>query len=1274
MNTGEVVVHDGARLTAGNLKQTKGTITGDLTVSGAADLADATWSGPKGGIVYVPVGALTRVTGSLNLKNVTLLAKDLNLDKGSADQARINLGAERASVDVQGRLRLGAGTTRIVAENEQVDAEFDADDLLVAAGQTLVVETAWQVFADQKVDVDLGGTLRTSNKFVDKGVITNQGKIQLDGDSEIRSDIVSGVDSQVVVGESGLGADLLENPVVGGAGAEIEVGSVLGGAGTLIGTLTNHGTVAPAPLIKVVGDYVQSGEGRLKVDLADGQQVGLRVTDSSNLAGFLEPHATGTLHDTRWTVLSTGSRTGQMFPDLEADCDQVEYAATTVDLVSGACLTVRDTTVTEGAGDAVVTARLSRSMPSAVTLNYTVQTGTAGDGDIAGSSGTVTVPAGESSATVKIPVVDDQVAEEDETFTVTLTSSDIQVDDGEATVTIHDDDNTLAFGAQGISKLGDDQQVRGVGRKYAAGQFENHGTRGWMYSIPAEGIFETSDGLLPTAVSGRDLVAGICGGAQHEHACVRDEGVVTDLKNGASTEILGVNASGAMVGRHYQTPVTGVLYSSPGAAPTTLDPIAGAEYSKALDINSLGTVVGISRAGGKDVIWTRTAAGAVKRAFELPGDRDHFVLSGKISRAGALLVVAETFGSNASLTVTRSLHWTAKGGLVTDDPDHQLVNDMNDAGDQVGTLHARAKLWKGSKVYDLTGSTPQDQLDGVTLRWPHAIGDEGTVVADGTYPDDATAHSFALVPAGAGCYVCAEVQVHEAKFPAKGTMVPAGDEVVEGNPAEASVELHNTDSVAQTVKVVLNDAEGKPLAAQRTIHLAPDERQTVTAPWQTEGRAWKNGADAGLTSVTAKVTDDAGETVDEATARIRVVPRPVVLVHREFSSAANWSSYAAKLEKAHVGWKAAAVDTMDTGALGYTIGHNAKHLSPFVTKTQTEQNAWQVDLLAEGIGGLVSRTYVHRYMKDSDSVTPVRRLLMMGTMNEGTRCATLFTLPGLGEMSPRMVEKLNERTFERRGVEFTALGGTAALTTCGWPAVGDGFVSEESALSGVDDTMSLPVQRGQFRSTNVFDRYVLPHLSEATAAPSAPLALGRGMVAAADALGSTSPAAGLHRGGSGAAGQRGRDAHRRPRQDRARPGSRPERPGLRHGDRVRSRRRLVGLRPSGQGRGRAGGGQRHRRGRLRHRRGAEPRRRQLGSLGHQQRLGQPAGARGPGGTWRRHDAARRCRAGRGQPPGPRHRAPRGHAAAAGSSPDAGEGRLRRRREPGPGAGRQGDRR
>ena len=106
-------------------------------------------------------------------------------------------------------------------------------------------------------------------------------------------------------------------------------------------------------------------------------------------------------------------------------------------------LSVSGATVAEGAGPLRFTVTLSETSLGAVTVGYATSDGTAtvADGDYTPVAGTLTIPAGQQSATVAVPIADDTRDEPDETVVLTLGDAvGATVTTASATGTVTDDD------------------------------------------------------------------------------------------------------------------------------------------------------------------------------------------------------------------------------------------------------------------------------------------------------------------------------------------------------------------------------------------------------------------------------------------------------------------------------------------------------------------------------------------------------------------------------------------------------------------------------------------------------------------------------------------------------------------------------------------------------------------------------------------------------------------------------------------------------------------
>ena len=110
-------------------------------------------------------------------------------------------------------------------------------------------------------------------------------------------------------------------------------------------------------------------------------------------------------------------------------------------------LTIADANATEGDGQITFTVRLNVASSLAVTVDWATADDTATQGaDYAETTGTLTFDALETEQTITVPLLDDALDENDETFTVALTNAaNATLDDAEATGTIADNDDTPAL-------------------------------------------------------------------------------------------------------------------------------------------------------------------------------------------------------------------------------------------------------------------------------------------------------------------------------------------------------------------------------------------------------------------------------------------------------------------------------------------------------------------------------------------------------------------------------------------------------------------------------------------------------------------------------------------------------------------------------------------------------------------------------------------------------------------------------------------------------------
>ena len=116
-------------------------------------------------------------------------------------------------------------------------------------------------------------------------------------------------------------------------------------------------------------------------------------------------------------------------------------------------MSIGDATVGEAAGTATFTVTLDAASGQTVTVDYVTSAGTAiEDTDYTGVSGTVTFVPGSTAETIDVPILPDALDEDNETYTVLLSSpTNATIGDGSGLGTITDDDPTPSLTIDNVS-------------------------------------------------------------------------------------------------------------------------------------------------------------------------------------------------------------------------------------------------------------------------------------------------------------------------------------------------------------------------------------------------------------------------------------------------------------------------------------------------------------------------------------------------------------------------------------------------------------------------------------------------------------------------------------------------------------------------------------------------------------------------------------------------------------------------------------------------------
>jgi glucose/arabinose dehydrogenase len=285
------------------------------------------------------------------------------------------------------------------------------------------------------------------------------------------------------------------------AGRVLPILEVSHGSGdcAIVGGYRYRGTAIPS----LAGKYVHSDNctGRIRIATQTGPTTWTQVVDQ----------------DSPFNIFTFGEdQNGELY---------ASAGGTIYRLVSAIPVaSIADRTQGENAGPAVFTVTLGSPSAQQASVTYSTAPGTATAGaDYTAVTGVVTFPPGITSRTLSIPLVNDALDEDDETFLVNLTApSGLSVGDGQAQGTITDDDPLPALTAVDCAALegdaGSTPCAFGVtltppsGRAVAVGYTTQNGT------ATAGADYTTASGTLSFAAGATSgtVAVGVLGDAALE--------------------------------------------------------------------------------------------------------------------------------------------------------------------------------------------------------------------------------------------------------------------------------------------------------------------------------------------------------------------------------------------------------------------------------------------------------------------------------------------------------------------------------------------------------------------------------------------------------------------------------------------------------------------------------------------------------------------------------------------------------------------------------------
>jgi pimeloyl-ACP methyl ester carboxylesterase len=367
----------------------------------------------------------------------------------------------------------------------------------------------------------------------------------------------------------------------------------------------------------------------------------------------------------------------------------------------------------------------------------------------------------------------------------------------------------------------------------------------------------------------------------------------------------------------------------------------------------------------------------------------------------------------------------------------------------------------------------------------------------GTKTDGDVTITYTLARCAAPDIKLTDLALEHHVFPDAAAWHRIGSQTIDGNLVRIRAKVRNEGTAQGYATVSFTEtSENIQLPGSSSVSLNPGEEREVEYEWDTTGFAWTNNRKP-KSSRRIKAETETGSLTEE----IKIIPKPVILVHGLWSNAAAWSDYQSYLNEAHsFAWKAFPVGAdpahglMNTGnSFGNnqptnSIFENARELGKQIQFVRESTNAWHVDIVAHSMGGLISRFYIHHLMKETfDGKPAVTHLAMLGTPNMGSPWADImfekyksagYHVEALRELKTDVCRTFNNQVTNRKGVKFSITYTDRIPTTGDTLEAGDGVVSKSSAIWELTDiSRSDSLDHTSLTGKEDFVRFILPRLA-----------------------------------------------------------------------------------------------------------------------------------------------------------------------------------------------------
>jgi hypothetical protein len=553
----------------------------------------------------------------------------------------------------------------------------------------------------------------------------------------------------------------------GGTNASIVVKRTDGSVGAVSAQFdTSNGTATAGSDYTAVNSFI--------VNFADGDTADKTVTIPITDDNIYEGDETVNL------ALTNATGGAQIGP-------QGTAVLTITDNESVPTISINNVSVGEGGGTAVFTVTQSGLSVFETTFNYATNDGTAvAPGDYATASGSGSIPAGSTTTTISVPINEDNIYENDQTFTVTLSNpanATLGANPGTGTIQDNDTPPTLAISDVTLSE-------------------GNTGTTSFIFTVtrtgpteaPASVNFQTHDGTATIADNDYQNGSGTL-----NFSATDSSKQITVLVNGDSAvepdETFTVKLSGATGSTISDDEGVGTIVNddtsiSIGVSPSSVGEDGGQEltYTFTRSPQTTGSVtinfsVGGTATFGSDYGQTGATSFSTSSGTVVIPD----------GQTSATITILPTVDSAVEPDETVILKVTAGSAYTVGTPDEATGTITNDDTNVTVTVSP------GSVTEDGTGTMVYTFTRNPVLAGPITIG--FSVGGTAAYPADYAQTGAASFTATSG-----SVTFADGSNTATVTVDPADDNIYESN-----------ETVILTVGTGPGYSAGSPAAATGTI-------------------------------------------------------------------------------------------------------------------------------------------------------------------------------------------------------------------------------------------------------------------------------------------------------------------------------------------------------------------------------------------------------------------------------------------------------------------------